>query len=232
MNAERAAATHTIATAGERREALFLKPDSDTELLAIGSEIDRANLSLERLDHVQPALEHRLGEIKFYERGDRWEAYRDAVADRLAEFTGAEADYHRVFEKWASIYDEVTAEWPDAADILPRLPRMEHLPDFAGQLDVFRKRVIVLARPAPPTISSMQDFIDAARATGSVHELCPLDWRAEVERACSPQVAVKLVAGFMDSHGATHDKGAVLQLDYEEATKHVASGRAIYLDAA
>ena len=231
ISEERSQASNVIATAGERREALFMQPDFDAAILAIDGEIDRANLQLERLERVEPELRRRLGEIKYNERGARWEKLRDEAAEKMEVFSNAVAEYHRQWEAWAAIFEQVTGQFPDADKILPRLPSMERQhATFAEQLALFRTRVIVLAQPEPAIYHTLQNYIDSARVTGEIHPTCPLDWRADVERACRSIVSVELLCPFTDETYQTHKTGDVLRVGYEHANRLVMSGRAIFRD--
>lgn len=61
---ERAQAEAAIEAAGARRDQLLLVDGSDGDLLAIGQEIDTANLHLERLDRIEQELRARLVEVR------------------------------------------------------------------------------------------------------------------------------------------------------------------------
>jgi hypothetical protein len=229
MEKERAEALAVINTAGDRREALFMEPGSDDEILELGAQIDRANLTLERLDRVEPDMRRRLGEIKFHERGARWIEARDAAAAAAAQHVAAIEAYQSAIDAWRVTYNAVVAEFPTATEILPLLPGLVRgQTTFAAQIERLRTLEIQIAAPDPGLLTSLANAIEYAQQTGRVPEGMPGDWVPEIERAISGETRIKCLVAILDSEGRTVAKGTKIVLPYEIAAAHVWSGRAVY----
>jgi hypothetical protein len=226
---ERAEAEHVIAMAGEKRETLFMQPGSDDEIIGLGAAIDRANLTLERLDRLEPDMRRRLGEIKFHERGARWIEARDAAAAAAAQHVAAIEAYQNAIDAWRVTYNAVVAEFPTATEILPLMPGLiRGQTTFAAQIERLRTLEIQIAAPDPGLLTSLAHVIEYAQQTGCVPEGMPGDWVPEIERAISGETRIKCLVAILDSEGRTVAKGAKITLPYEKAAAHVRSGRAVY----
>ena len=229
MATERADAEALIATVGQRREALLMTPDSDDQILALQAEMEKAALTIERLDRVEPDLYQRLGAVKFNSRNERWERVRDEFVPRFEAFAEAEREYLAVLAAYQTTCRDIVAAFPeyDVAPVLPMMPRLvrDGAPYDEG-LEFFRNSTIVLQKPDRPPVISLQHFIDFARRTGEVHDECPAEWQEQVKQALRPTLFITLTASFTDTEGDYYKKGDRIELPIEQAMQLVRSNRA------
>ena len=232
LQAERQTAEATLSGAAERREGLLLQPESDEEIFRLARQIDSANLTLERLDRIEPDLRQRLGEVRFHARGARWVTDRDAAAAAFTGFTEAIEQYERARREWAGVFNALAEKWPTAPEIAPRMPALTATSSgYAAELERFQNVVIMLAPPPQQQgLHSLAGAIDYARKFGHAPEAIPPDWLEEIERAIANATNVQTLVGTLDSEGRPVAKGSVITMSYDDAARAVTSGRARYCD--
>ena len=226
---DREAAYAVLSGAADRRESLLMTPGTDDEIIGLEGEISRANLTLERLDRLEPDLKRRLGEVIYYNRGAKWIVDRDVAAAEFAKFVQAEDAYRKAREEWATVWNGLQAKWSTANEIMPFMAKLVgRKTSFAEQLEDFRTRVIVLREPERAPVHSLAQAIDFTKQFGHPPEGVPPDWIAECQRAASGSATVRTLVATLDGEGRSVPKGTVIEMDYAGAEKAVHSGRAIF----
>ena len=228
---ERAAAESAIVEAAGRREALLLQPGAEDSILQAGRDIDHGQLTLERLDAIEPNFQARLRVLRDDARRGRWIILRDAyvaAGHRHLHLAGAlEAER----ASWEAAKALVLAEFPDAAKaVLPPwpLPPDGAVAAFPGRLDQLASTVHD-PTPGPAfTFRSVENIADEAARTGHIPDggqLFP-----ELTLLLSREVAVKFPRPTRDAGGKFRDGGTELVLPGPAARAEVQAGRATYVE--
>jgi hypothetical protein len=229
---ERVEAETTLAGAADQREALLMTPGSDDQIFQLAAAIDRANLTLERLDRLEPDLRERLGQVKYYNRGARWVADRDRAAAGFEQFITAIKAYETARSQWAQAWNGLLEKWPTAGDIMPWMPKLDGSSGaYAGDVEIFRNRVIVLSEPPRAAYHTLAQAIDYARKFGHAPDGLPGDWVAECEMAIGDSVPVQILVSSLDGEARPLDKGAIVTMTYDDARRAVTNGRARFADS-
>lgn len=220
-----------IASAGEERERLLLAGEEYEELAELERSISRANFDLDRITRTRPAIVLAITKIRRQRERAEWIPVRDDTVTFLRERVLPAIDaYRAALAEWRAKYFEVTAKFPQATEVLPLAPSLyDGGMSFEVAIDTFATRILIPDTRTPPTLlRSLASAIDFAQRTGKIPDGIDPLWRVDIERAMSGKASVKLNVSIIDGDGRSVAAGTVLTLPYDEATKHVQSGRAVY----